>query len=127
MNIVVLLDGTWSDANSHTNVAQIHARVPRRTGGEAQEVRYIEGVGTGPFDRLRGGLLGAGLDDDIREAYGFIAARHHSDDDHIHLIGYSRGAFAARSLKSRHSTRTSCSSLSPPGSVPAMIPRATAE
>jgi uncharacterized protein (DUF2235 family) len=98
MNIVVLLDGTWSDANSHTNVAQIHARVPRRTGGEAQEVRYIEGVGTGPFDRLRGGLLGAGLDDDIREAYGFIAARHHSDDDRIHLIGYSRGAFAARSL-----------------------------
>src|SRR5918993_905531 len=98
MNIVVLLDGTWSDANSHTNVAQIHARVPLRAGGEAQEVRYIEGVGTGPFDRLRGGLLGVGLDDDIREAYGFIAARHHSDDDRIHLIGYSRGAFAARSL-----------------------------
>ena len=98
MNIAVLLDGTWSDANTHTNIAQIHARVPRRAGGVAQEVRYIEGVGTGPFDRLRGGILGMGLDDDIREAYSFIASHHRSDADRIHLIGYSRGAFAARSL-----------------------------
>jgi uncharacterized protein (DUF2235 family) len=98
VNIAVLLDGTWSDANTNTNIAQIDARVPRRVGDVAQEVCYIEGVGTGPFDRLQGGILGAGLDDDIREAYSFIAARHRSDDDRIHLIGYSRGAFAARSL-----------------------------
>ncbi len=98
MNIAVLLDGTWSDANTDTNIAQIDARLPRHVGGVAQQVHYIEGVGTGPLDRLQGGLLGAGLDDDIREAYSFIEAHHHSDDDRIHLIGYSRGAFAARSL-----------------------------
>jgi uncharacterized protein (DUF2235 family) len=98
MNIAVLLDGTWSDANTHTNIAQIDARVPRSVGGAVQEVRYIKGVGTGRFDRLRGGILGAGLDDDIREGYSFIAEHHRSDDDRIHLIGYSRGAFAARSL-----------------------------
>jgi uncharacterized protein (DUF2235 family) len=98
MNIAVLLDGTWSDTNTHTNIAQIHARVPRSSGGVAQQVCYLEGVGTGRFDRLRGGVLGAGLDDDIRDAYRFIAKRHRSDDDRIHLIGYSRGAFAARSL-----------------------------
>jgi uncharacterized protein (DUF2235 family) len=63
----------------------------------AQEVCYIEGVGTDLADRLQGGILGAGLDDDIQEAYRFIAARH-SENDRIHLIGYSRGAFAARSL-----------------------------
>ena len=97
VNIAVLLDGTWSNANTHTNIAQIDARVPRRVGEVPQAVCYIEGVGTGPFDRLQGGILGAGLDDDIREAYSFIGA-HHSDDDQIHLIGYSRGAFAARSL-----------------------------
>ena len=97
MNIAVLLDGTWSDANSHTNVAQIDARVPRDAGGAAQEVCYLKGVGTGRFDRLQGGIFGAGLDDDIRQAYSFIAA-HHSEGDDIHLIGYSRGAFAARSL-----------------------------
>jgi uncharacterized protein (DUF2235 family) len=98
VNIAVLLDGTWSDANTHTNIAQIAARVPRRVGEAAQEICYIEGVGTGPLDRLQGGMLGAGLDDDIREAYSFIAAHRQSDDDRIHLIGYSRGAFAARSL-----------------------------
>jgi len=85
-------------ANTHTNIAQIHARVPRRAGGVAQEVAYVEGVGTGRFDRLQGGAFGAGLDDDIREGYSFVAAHHHSDADRIHLIGYSRGAFAARSL-----------------------------
>ena len=62
---------------------------------------YIEGVGTGRFDRLRGGILGAGLDDDIREAYSFIAAHHHSDDDRIHLIGYSRGRLR-RTQPGRH-------------------------
>jgi uncharacterized protein (DUF2235 family) len=98
VNIAVFLDGTWSDANTNTNIAQIHARVPRGVGGARQEVCYLEGVGTGRFDRLRGGILGAGLDDDIREAYSFIAAHHHSDGDRIHLLGYSRGAFAARSL-----------------------------
>ncbi len=97
MNIAVLLDGTWSDANTHTNIAQIDARVPRSVGGVAQQVCYIKGVGTGRFDRLQGGILGAGLDDDIRQGYSFIAA-HHADGDNIHLIGYSRGAFAARSL-----------------------------
>jgi hypothetical protein len=55
VNIAVFLDGTWSDANTHTNIAQIHARVPRRSGGAAQELCYVEGVGTGRFDRLRGG------------------------------------------------------------------------
>jgi uncharacterized protein (DUF2235 family) len=98
VNIAVLLDGTWSDANTDTNIAQIDARLPRHIGGVAQAVHYIEGVGTGSLDRLQGGLLGAGLDDDIREAYSFIEAHHRSDDDRIHLIGYSRGAFAARSL-----------------------------
>ena len=75
----MFLDGTWSDANDDTNVVQIYRRVPTDGGGEGQELQYIKGVGTGRFDRLRGGLLGAGLDDTIRKAYTFIAARHGSD------------------------------------------------
>ena len=58
MNIAVLLDGTWSDANTNTNIAQIDARVPRAPAGGAQDIHYIEGVGTGRFDRFRGGILG---------------------------------------------------------------------
>ena len=64
LNIAVFLDGTWSDANDDTNVVQIYRRVPPAAGGGAQELLYIKGVGTGRLDRLRGGILGAGLDDD---------------------------------------------------------------
>jgi hypothetical protein len=60
INIPVLLDGTWSDTN--TNVGQICGRVPRDGAGLVQERCYIEGVGTGPFDRIRGGLFGQGLE-----------------------------------------------------------------
>ena len=90
-NIAVLLDGTWSDSDTHTNIAQIDARVPRAAGGAAQQVRYIKGVGTGRFDRLRGGILGTGLDDDIREGYSFVAGYHRSDDDRIHLTATAAG------------------------------------
>jgi hypothetical protein len=41
VNIAVLLDGTWSDTDTHTNIAQIDGRVPRSAGGVAQEARYI--------------------------------------------------------------------------------------
>lgn len=98
INIPVLLDGTWSDTNTNTNVGQICGRVPRDGAGTVQERCYIKGVGTGPFDRIRGGLFGHGLEKVIRRAYRHIAQHHRSDDDRIYLIGYSRGAFTARSL-----------------------------
>lgn len=98
INIPVLLDGTWSDTNTNTNVEQIRERVPRDAAGLVQERCYIAGVGTGPFDRIRGGLFGQGLEKVIRDAYRHIAQHHGSDDDRIYLIGYSRGAFTARSL-----------------------------
>jgi uncharacterized protein (DUF2235 family) len=72
--------------------------VPREAAGLVQERCYIEGVGTGPFDRIRGGLFGQGLEKVIRRAYRHITQHHRSDDDRIYLIGYSRGAFTARSL-----------------------------
>ncbi|MGY1607550.1 DUF2235 domain-containing protein [Geodermatophilus sp. SYSU D00700] len=98
INIPVLLDGTWSDTNTNTNVGQIHGRVPPDAAGLAQERCYLEGVGTGRLDRIRGGLFGHGLEKVIRRAYGHVARHHRSDDDRIFLIGYSRGAFTARSL-----------------------------
>ena len=61
INIPVLLDGTWSDTNTNTNVGQICGRVPREAAGLVQERCYIEGVGIGPFERIRGGLFGQGL------------------------------------------------------------------
>lgn len=94
--IVVLFDGTWSDENSGTNIAQLNTRVPRIRG--EQEVHYVAGVGDTRWQRLRGGILGHGLDTKIQEGYRFVAQHHRSDDDEIYLIGYSRGAYTARSL-----------------------------
>jgi uncharacterized protein (DUF2235 family) len=94
--IAVLFDGTWSDEDSGTNIARLDRRVARRPG--EQEVHYVPGVGTSRWERLRGGVLGRGVDDRIREGYAFVARHHRSADDRIFLLGYSRGAFTARSL-----------------------------
>lgn len=95
MDIVVLLDGTWNDQNEHTNVCQIYNRLG---SSDRHRSHYVEGVGTRRFERLRGGMFGFGLDENIREGYRFIAENYRSSSDRIFLIGYSRGAFTARSL-----------------------------
>lgn len=49
------------------------------------------------MDRFTGGAFGMGLDQDIREVYNFICTNY-VDGDSIVLIGFSRGAFTARSV-----------------------------
>ena len=49
VNIAVLLDGTWSDANTHTNIAQIHARMPRRVAGSGARGPLHRGGRNGPL------------------------------------------------------------------------------
>jgi uncharacterized protein (DUF2235 family) len=48
-------------------------------------------------DRLLGGAIGAGLAENIREAYSFIA-NNWAPGDEIFLLGFSRGAYTARSV-----------------------------
>ncbi len=61
-------------------------------------VYYGWGVGTGPLlDRLSGGVMGAGLDHNVRQAYRFLSASYRPGDQ-IFMFGFSRGAFTARSL-----------------------------
>jgi uncharacterized protein (DUF2235 family) len=109
-NLAVFLDGTWSDSNTHTNVVQICNRVPAGGPDVRQEKCYVRGVGTGVSDRILGGAFGYGLDENIRRGYAFLAERYASDDDRIHLVGYSRGAFTARSLAGMI---TKCGLISP--------------
>ncbi|MBC3191020.1 DUF2235 domain-containing protein [Pseudonocardia sp. C8] len=100
MQLAVFMDGTWNDPADDTNVDQLAGRMPeveRGPGGRGQRTHYIKGVGNGPWDRLRGGILGRGVDDNIREGYAFIVDNHRPGDQ-IFLVGYSRGAFTARSL-----------------------------
>jgi len=100
--LVVCLDGTWNtpdDEGRATNVVKIMRAVAHRgSDGVDQITFYDKGVGTGgPLDRIRGGALGRGLDDNVRDGYRFLG-NNYSPGDEIYLFGFSRGAFTARSL-----------------------------
>lgn len=113
--LVVCFDGTWNAADSEraeTNVARLARAVRANSGtdGVPQFCLYLRGVGTSgtALDRLVAGATGAGTEDIIRSAYMFLAQNYvpeHTDAsgktvpaDEIFLFGFSRGAFAARSL-----------------------------
>ena len=102
--LVVCTDGTWNIPDQRdrgktrpSNVVKMALAVTPRDGrGTVQRVFYDKGVGTGPFDRLRGGAFGWGLSQKIKEAYAFIVEQFEPDDE-IFLFGFSRGAYTARS------------------------------
>ncbi|KAI9761430.1 MAG: hypothetical protein M1840_001943 [Geoglossum simile] len=71
------------------------------------QIKYYQaGVGTGIgfWDHFVGGGTGLGLSEHIREAYAFIANNYREPSpsdpvkDEIFLLGFSRGAFTARSI-----------------------------
>jgi len=101
-NLILCLDGTWSDADSpapHTNIAIIAEIIdPSPAGGAEQRVYYDAGVGTGGvLDRILGGAFGRGLSANTLAAYRFLSQFYHPGDN-IYVFGFSRGAFTARSL-----------------------------
>lgn len=67
--------------------------------GVPQIVQYQAGVGSmgGPVTRFVGGAIGAGLADNVRQAYSFLAINWRRGDE-LFLIGFSRGAWTARSV-----------------------------
>jgi hypothetical protein len=100
--LVVCLDGTWSRADDRrhsTNVvATMRAVAPVAAGGVPQVVFYDKGVGTGDLpDRLWAGLTGSGLEENVKDAYVFLA-NNYAEGDEIYVFGFSRGAYTARSL-----------------------------
>ncbi|ERL97200.1 hypothetical protein HIMB11_02244 [Rhodobacteraceae bacterium HIMB11] len=60
-------------------------------------VHYIPGLQWGNWRTSWRVLVGRGLSAQIQEAYGVLAARYRPGD-RIYMFGYSRGAFAVRSL-----------------------------
>ena len=81
-----------------SNVTRL-ARGLRRncSDGTHQIISYFAGVGTAnTIDQFTGGAFGMGLDRDIRLVYNFICTNY-VDGDEIILVGFSRGAFTARS------------------------------
>ena len=96
--MALFFDGSWADPTSNTNVSQLK-RLVADTGedGAHQLPWYDAGVGTTWGERLRGGIFGFGLLKNVGEGYQWLAAQYR-DGDQIYIFGYSRGAFAARSL-----------------------------
>jgi uncharacterized protein (DUF2235 family) len=102
--IIICEDGTWNvpdrkdgDEICPSNVARVALAVaPEDSQGIEQVVRYHPGVGTGRWDRIRGGAFGWGLSRHVQEAYRSIVELYEPGDE-IYLFGFSRGAFTARS------------------------------
>lgn len=109
--LIICNDGTWNTPDQEdngipapTNVAKLYnALAPGDSSVAGDEVvaqlkYYHPGVGTQGFlDSIAGGAFGKGLNNHICSAYQWIAS-HYSPGDEIFIFGFSRGAFAARSL-----------------------------
>ncbi|RCS23067.1 DUF2235 domain-containing protein [Phyllobacterium salinisoli] len=105
-NIVVCCDGTGNEIGVNiSNVLKLYRMLEKEDG---QIVYYDPGVGTlgqrKTWGRINqdikgvvGLLTGYGLDDDVLEAYRFVAT-HYTEGDHIFLFGFSRGAYSVRVL-----------------------------
>jgi uncharacterized protein (DUF2235 family) len=103
--LIVCCDGTWNTADqaiagrpSPTNVTKLALSIaPEDSAGVGQCVYYHSGVGTTRWERVSGGAFGVGLSRNVFDAYHFLIDNYESGD-WLYLLGFSRGAFTARSL-----------------------------
>lgn len=111
--LVVCLDGTNQVKNQPhpTNVARIFDALGGAAGaagngsfetslvGSAGQGKYLPGVGTqgNIFLKALGAAFGDGIAEPIVRGYTFLS-RHYKPSDEIFVVGFSRGATAARAL-----------------------------
>lgn len=106
--LITCSDGTWDKPGAvdkqgkslDSNVCLLYNAVaPVAADGTRQLKVYDTGVGTGYSlkDRLAGGILGMGIDKNIKDIYTFLLLNYEPGDK-IYLFGFSRGAYTARSL-----------------------------
>jgi uncharacterized protein (DUF2235 family) len=93
---VIVLDGTMSSLlpGCETN-AGLTYRLLRELGHAS--LFYEAGVQWTDWRTTPDVALGRGINRQIRRAYGYLASRYR-EGDRIFLLGYSRGAYAVRSL-----------------------------
>ena len=106
--IILCFDGTWNepetlkdDRVSPTNVLKfVRAISPNDKMNREQVVYYETGVGTGGMgrlDKIIGGGTGLGVSANIHSGYRFLA-NNYNEGDKIFVLGFSRGAYTARSM-----------------------------
>ncbi len=102
--LVLCCDGTWNTPDQAmrgrpcpTNVTKLALEIADHDpAGDEQHVYYHRGVGTRRWERLRGGAFGMGLSRDVLDVYRFLV-EYHQEGDELFFLGFSRGAFTARS------------------------------
>lgn len=94
---VIVLDGTLSSLEpaSRTNAGQAYALLHGNNGGLS--LYYEPGLQWTHWRSIWDVIAGRGINRQIRRAYGWLSARYRPGD-RIFLLGYSRGAYAVRSL-----------------------------
>jgi uncharacterized protein (DUF2235 family) len=96
--ICLFVDGTWNTVDNNTNVWRMHSLcAPVDKDGIKQVSYYTKGVGTSVGAKLSGGVFGYGINEIIIDAYEWLIPIY-ADGDEIFIFGFSRGAYAARSL-----------------------------
>lgn len=101
--LIVCIDGTWNSSAEKSRQFSYPTNVWRISqlllnDGQTQRVIYVPGVGTQGFaDRVIGGVWGEGTTQRICDGYRFLCEGYEAGDQ-ISLFGFSRGAFAARSI-----------------------------
>lgn len=105
-NIVICCDGTGNQVSGNlSNVLKLF-RIASKNA--RQQIFYDPGVGTigneNAWRRFRQNAksvfdlaTGAGLDDNILNAYSFLV-KNYQDGDRVFLFGFSRGAYTVRAL-----------------------------
>lgn len=104
--IIICCDGTWNELDYRnrpvTNVVKMAQSIlPKSSDGNGNTIEnivyYDEGVGTLDGEGFKGGAFGAGLEQNIVDAYYFLTFNYQPGDK-IYIFGFSRGAYTARSL-----------------------------
>ncbi|TDK49676.1 DUF2235 domain-containing protein [Antarcticimicrobium luteum] len=94
---LIILDGTMSSLEpGYETHAGVTYRLCRDMGAQVS-LYYEAGVQWPHWRAAPDVLLGRGINRQIRRAYGYLASRYRPGD-RIFLMGYSRGAYAVRSL-----------------------------
>lgn len=105
-NIAIFLDGTWNkqdcmiNKERNTNVVKMYKLVAEKYHGHPEQIAlYDPGVGSdGTFlSKVFGGGTGKGISKNIIEAYETLS-KYYKPGDNIYILGFSRGAYTARSL-----------------------------
>jgi uncharacterized protein (DUF2235 family) len=96
---VILLDGTASslEPGEETNIGRIYRLLREQPAAAHLSLYYEAGVQWHMWRDTADVAMGRGINRQIRRAYGWLAGRYRPGD-RIFLFGYSRGAYAVRSL-----------------------------